>query len=82
MPNARHGLGSATVNDRIYVIGGGVVPGLSVSGLNESYYNANYISEFGLASILVLSFGIGVMIYLLKKYQKQISMSMAEKFTD
>jgi len=67
MPNARHGLGSATVNDRIYVIGGGVVPGLSVSGLNESYYNPNYIPEFGLTSIVVLSTGMGMMIYLFRR---------------
>jgi len=66
MPTARHGLGSATVNDRIYVIGGGVVPGLSVSGLNESYYNPNYIPEFGLTSI-VLSAGMGLMIYLFRR---------------
>jgi len=67
MPNARHGLGSATVNDRIYVIGGGVVPGLSVSGLNESYYNPNYIPEFSLTSIVVLSAGMGMMIYLFRR---------------
>jgi len=50
-----------------YVIGGGVVPGLSVSGLNESYYNPNYIPEFSLTSIVVLSAGMGMMIYLFRR---------------
>jgi len=66
MPTARHGLGSATVNDRIYVIGGGIEPGLSVSGLNESYYNSHYIPEFGILTMLVLTSGISIGIYLLK----------------
>ena len=37
---------------------GGVVPGLSVSGLNESYFNSNYIPEFGALSILILTISI------------------------
>ena len=44
----------ATVNDRIYVIGDGVALGSSVNGLNESYYNANYIPEFGSFTFLML----------------------------
>jgi N-acetylneuraminic acid mutarotase len=37
MPTPRHGLVAAAVNDRIYVIGGGFKPGLTVSGLNEIF---------------------------------------------
>ena len=37
MPTARHGLVAAEVDDRIYVVGGGFEPGLSVSGLNEIF---------------------------------------------
>jgi hypothetical protein len=36
LPTPRHGLGCAAENDdRIYVVGGGPTPGLSVSGANE-----------------------------------------------
>jgi N-acetylneuraminic acid mutarotase len=37
MPTARHGLVAAAVNDRIYVVGGGFEPGLTVTGLNEIF---------------------------------------------
>ena len=65
MPTARHGLGVVTVDDRIYVIGGGVVPGASVSAINESYYNAAFIPEFGVLSFIVLgiSFCIVFLLY-------------------
>ncbi len=70
MPTARHGLGSATVNDRIYVIGGGVVPGLSVRGLNESYYNANYIPEFSdFASIMILLVSFLAVFFVISKFK-------------
>jgi Kelch motif len=36
LPTARHGLGVATVGAGAYVIGGGTVPGLSVSDKNEA----------------------------------------------
>jgi N-acetylneuraminic acid mutarotase len=36
LPTSRHGVGVAAVAGRIYVIGGGTEPGLSVSGANES----------------------------------------------
>jgi len=54
MPTARHGLGAAVVDDRIYVIGGGLLPGASVSGINESYFNAAFVPEFGVLSFIVL----------------------------
>jgi hypothetical protein len=38
MPTARHGLGVASLDDRIFVIGGGPQPGLIVSDANEIYY--------------------------------------------
>ncbi|MEE9565504.1 MAG: kelch repeat-containing protein, partial [Nitrosopumilaceae archaeon] len=65
MPTSRHGLGAAAVDDRIYVIGGGVAPGLSVSNVNESYYNANFVPEFGVLSFVVLgvSFTLVVILY-------------------
>jgi len=65
MPTPRHGLGAVAVDDRIYVIGGGIVPGVSVSGINESYYNVNFIPEFGAFSFIVLgiSFGIVIVFY-------------------
>jgi N-acetylneuraminic acid mutarotase len=37
MPDARHGLAAVTVDNKIYVIGGGPQPGLTVSGLNQIY---------------------------------------------
>ena len=53
----RHGLGAATVGEKIYVIGGGVSAGMSISGVNESYYNSHYVPEFGelVSLILVVS---------------------------
>ena len=35
LPTARHGLGVLGLGGRVYVIGGGPTPGLSVSGANE-----------------------------------------------
>ncbi len=63
MPTPRHGLGAVAVDDRIYVIGGGVVPGASVSGINESYYNANFIPEFGILGFIVLGISFGIVIF-------------------
>ncbi len=37
MPTARHGLAAETIGDKIYVIAGGIKPGLSVSDLNEIF---------------------------------------------
>jgi N-acetylneuraminic acid mutarotase len=37
MPTARHGLTAVQNNDKIYVIGGGQEPGLSVSGFNDIF---------------------------------------------
>jgi hypothetical protein len=37
MPTGRHGLIAAAINDKIYVIGGGPEPGLTVSGTTEIY---------------------------------------------
>ena len=37
MLTARHGLVALTIGDKIYVIGGGVKPGLSVSKINEVF---------------------------------------------
>ena len=37
VPTARHGLVSVAIDDKIYVVGGGIEPGLSVSGLNEIF---------------------------------------------
>ncbi len=62
MLTPRHGLGAVAVDDRIYVIGGGIVPGSSVSGINESYYNVNFIPEFGALSFIVLGISFGTVI--------------------
>jgi hypothetical protein len=35
LPTPRHGLGVLGFGGRVYVIGGGPMPGLSVSGANE-----------------------------------------------
>jgi N-acetylneuraminic acid mutarotase len=43
LPTPRHGLSATTVNDQIFVIGGGPEAGLSVSNANE-VYNPNEIS--------------------------------------
>ena len=37
MPTPRHGLAAVSVDNRIFVIGGGPEPGLSVSDVNEIY---------------------------------------------
>ena len=37
MPTSRHGLVVVSVDDRIFVIGGGPKPGLSISHVNEIY---------------------------------------------
>jgi N-acetylneuraminic acid mutarotase len=37
MPTARHGLTAVQNNDKIYVIGGGQEPGLSISGFNDIF---------------------------------------------
>jgi N-acetylneuraminic acid mutarotase len=37
LPTARHGLAAVSVNDKIYVIGGGPEPGLSVTSVNEIF---------------------------------------------
>ncbi|MGI0048835.1 MAG: Kelch repeat-containing protein, partial [Nitrososphaera sp.] len=37
MPDARHGLAAVEVGVKIYVIGGGPQPGLTVSNLNQIY---------------------------------------------
>jgi N-acetylneuraminic acid mutarotase len=38
MPTARHGLGAVSFDNRIYVLGGGPQPGLSVFNANEIYH--------------------------------------------
>jgi N-acetylneuraminic acid mutarotase len=38
MPTSRHGLGAASVENKIYVIGGGPQPGLSVTNANEIFH--------------------------------------------
>jgi len=63
MPISRHGLASSTVGENIYLIGGGVIPGFSVSAITEKYHNT-IIPEFGLLSVVVLSAGMGIVIYL------------------
>ena len=35
LPTARHGLGVVALGGRVYAVGGGPTPGLSVSGANE-----------------------------------------------
>ncbi len=54
MPISRHGLASTTVGNNIYVIGGGVVPGFSFSGITEAYHNT-VIPEFGTLAAIVLA---------------------------
>ena len=60
MPTARHGIGAVKVDDRIYVLAGGLIPGTSVSGINEVYYNPSYIPEFGVLASLVLVISISI----------------------
>jgi N-acetylneuraminic acid mutarotase len=38
MPTSRHGLGAASVENKIYVIGGGPQPCLSVTNANEIFH--------------------------------------------
>ena len=37
MPTSRHGLAAVSIGNKIFVIGGGPEPGLSVSNVNEIY---------------------------------------------
>jgi hypothetical protein len=73
MPISRHGLASTTVGNNIYVIGGGVVPGFSFSGITEAYHNT-VIPEFGTVTfaILVLSFIAVIIITSLKPKESLI----------
>ena len=57
MPISRHGLASTTVGNNIYVIGGGVIPGFSFSGITEAYHNT-IIPEFGSMVMLILVISI------------------------
>ena len=65
MPIPRHGLTSSTVGENIYLIGGGVSPGFSYSGITEKYHNT-IIPEFGMLASIVLAVSI-VMIILFTK---------------
>ena len=38
MPTAHHGLAAVAIGDKIYVIGGGPEPGLSVTNVNEIFH--------------------------------------------
>jgi N-acetylneuraminic acid mutarotase len=38
MPTARHGLAAVAIGDKIYVIGGGLEPGLSVTNVNKIFH--------------------------------------------
>jgi hypothetical protein len=38
MPTARHGLAAVAIGDKIYLIGGGPEPGLSVINVNEIFH--------------------------------------------
>jgi N-acetylneuraminic acid mutarotase len=38
MPTARHGLAAVAIEDKIYVVGGGPEPGLSVTNVNEIFH--------------------------------------------
>jgi len=66
MLTPRHGAEAVTVDDKIYVIGGGVTPGLSVSGINEVYYNPNVIPEFGIFSLMILAISLAIITAYLK----------------
>jgi hypothetical protein len=44
MPTGRHGLIAAAINNKIYVVGGGPEPGLSVSGSNEIFHESGQVS--------------------------------------
>ena len=61
MPISRHGLASSTVGENIYLIGGGVIPGFSNSGITEKYHNT-IVPEFGLLSVIVLGSGMAIVI--------------------
>jgi len=54
---SRHGLASTTVGNNIYVIGGGVFPGFSFSGIIEAYHNT-VIPEFGTVTAIILAIAI------------------------
>jgi hypothetical protein len=52
MPTSRHGLAAISIGNKIFVIGGGPEPGLSVSNVNEIYddniLNPNTTNKFSL----------------------------------
>ena len=45
MPTSRHGLAAVSIGNKIFVIGGGPEPGLSVSNVNEIYDDSIVISN-------------------------------------
>jgi len=66
MPISRHGLASSTVGENIYLIAGGTIPGFSSSGITEKYHNT-IVPEFGILAVVVLSSGMGIVIFLLRQ---------------
>jgi len=55
----RHGFGSATVGDKIYLLGGNPTLETDQTSLNESYYDPHVIPEFNdvvMLLVLVSSF--------------------------
>ena len=62
LPVPRQGLFSAVVDDTIYVLGGGFVPGVSFSNLNHAYQNSA-IQEFEAIAILILITSVSVSIF-------------------
>lgn len=65
MPIPRHGLDAVTVNDNIYIIGGGVAPGASYSPIIEKYHNT-VIPEFGMLVSIVFATCIMIVIVFTK----------------
>jgi len=59
----RHAAGAAFVDDKIYVIGGGVLPRAALSNFNEAYYNPVVIPEFSNLSVLTLV--VAILIFLI-----------------
>ena len=65
MPGARSEMESAVIDENIYVIGGGVIPGFSYSVITEKYHNT-IVPEFGILASIVFVTSIAMVILFTK----------------
>jgi predicted secreted protein with PEFG-CTERM motif len=74
MPIPRHGLDAVTINENIYLIGGGTAPGASYSPIIEKYHNT-VIPEFGILVLMIFAMSVAMTILVTKsKFQNNLQL--------